>query len=312
MGIEFISFIYLLAGITLALAIINLGIGLQKGGDKAYTFLGLMGICVGIYNILFPLYSTQESTNIISKIAMFFFIANFALLPWFLCYYTHYRRGWLQWLLTSILVLSFILLLIDNIIFGVKLWNIIGHIALIGIIIFGIKASLHQYKMEEKRAATLLVAALTIFGLLTIDDIFRVYFLHIHPFPIPHYILPFDYFLIFFMIVMGVRLTRDMQIKYNMEKTLLLKERRWGDLLQKVKLLVIRIGTDSLINYVNPHFLQITGYNQEEIIGKNYILLLPEEDKEEMLRLAKTINKPEELPYYQSRLLLKNGNKHIY
>ena len=105
-------FLYFLAGITIAFAAINLIIAFQKGSEKTYLILGLMGVCVGAYYFLFPKAAVLNPGSIISKIALLFFMSSFALLPWFICFYTGYCRKYVQWSLTASMALSYFVLLL--------------------------------------------------------------------------------------------------------------------------------------------------------------------------------------------------------
>jgi len=249
-------FIYFIAGITLAFAAVNLIIAFQKGSEKFYLFLGLMGVCVGIYYLIFPQIIGAEPGSVRIKTGLFFFITNFALLPWFICFYTGFCKKKIQWLLTTGMAISFVLLLFTNDYSRPVIWNVFAHIILLGIISFGFAAAIHQNKFEERRSAWLLIAALVILSLLTIDDIFRTHLIELYPFNIPDDILPLDYFLVFFMIIIGLKLAQDIQKKYQLEKSINLQEERWRNLLKKVELLVVGHNSDGTVNYVNPYFLK--------------------------------------------------------
>ncbi|MCD4696748.1 MAG: hypothetical protein K8S16_10965 [Bacteroidales bacterium] len=73
MNPKILLFLYFLAGITIAFAAVNLIIGLRKGGKKTYLFLGLIGVCVGIYYQLFPHMTFTQPLPITTKVGFFFF-----------------------------------------------------------------------------------------------------------------------------------------------------------------------------------------------------------------------------------------------
>ena len=52
--------------------------------------------------------------------------------------------------------------------------------------------------------------------------------------------------------------------------TLAASEARWRNFIDTVRLLVVDIGVDGRVNYVNPHFLALTGYEAEAVIGCNW------------------------------------------
>ncbi|MDY7015126.1 MAG: PAS domain S-box protein, partial [Cyanobacteriota bacterium] len=47
-------------------------------------------------------------------------------------------------------------------------------------------------------------------------------------------------------------------------------ERRWRTLLENVRLLVVGLDCEGKIEYVNPFFLELTGYAREEVLGKDW------------------------------------------
>jgi PAS domain S-box-containing protein len=136
-----------------------------------------------------------------------------------------------------------------------------------------------------------------------------VHFASVYPFPIPDDVLPLDYFLVLFMIIMGLKLAEDMHRKYHLEKSINAQEKRWGNLLERVQLLVVGVDKNGNIYYLNPFFLKLTGFIKDEIIGQHYKKLIPEKDRKALDELANTINGPEELPYYQNIILTKSGDE---
>ena len=106
-----------------------------------------------------------------------------------------------------------------------------------------------------------------------------------------------------------LKLARDMQRKYHLEKSINVQEERWGNLLEKVQLLVVGVDKNGNIFYVNPFFLKLTGFIKDEIIGQYYMKLIPEKDRKSLSELAESINGPEELPYYQNNILTKSGSE---
>ncbi len=306
---DLLLFLYLLTGIIITFSITSLLIGLPKGGDKAFTILGIMGICVAVYIAIFPFAASNPSNQTIPIIGLLFFLTNFALLPWFICYYTNYCRRKLQWSLTALMIISYIILLTGVTINGYKAWNIIAHLTVLIIIYFGIKASIYQINERSKASGRLLLIAIILFSLLIIDDIFRMYFYSLYPFKLPPNILPLDYFMILFIIIMSVRLSLEMRKKQLFELEILHQEKRWGDLLENINLLVVEVNEQREIVYVNPYFLELTGYNKNDVLGQNYLFLIPESDKQEMLKVAEMVNKPEDLQYYKNTIVNKTGEK---
>ena len=309
MSTSLLVFIYFLTGLTVSFAIINITIGLQKRSEKTYLFLGLMSICVGIYYALFPHMTFTQPLPLITKAGFFFFLANFALLPWFFSYYTGFRNSNVQWALSFGMLISYVLLILTKDFTRPIIWNIFAHVVLTGTIIYGFKAAIYQKKKGDFWSAWLLLGALIVFSLLTIDDVFRMHFPSVYPFEVDKDILPFDYFLVLFMVIMSLKLAGEIQYKYQLEKINNAKEKRWGNLLKKVQLLVVGVDKGGIINYVNPFLLELTGFRKEDLIGNHYLQLVPENKKDSLKAQAKTINTPDDLPYYQNNIVTKSGDE---
>jgi PAS domain S-box-containing protein len=156
---------------------------------------------------------------------------------------------------------------------------ILGHISLTLMIIHGFLSARYQFRNGVKKSARFLLIAILLLTLLTIDDIFYIHFRENYPFNLPSGVLPFDYSLIFFMILMGGKLSADMQKKAEVEKQLVSQESNWLDLLEKIDLVVVQLARDGRVQYVNPYYLNISGFMKENVVGKNWFLnFLPENE----------------------------------
>ena len=47
-------------------------------------------------------------------------------------------------------------------------------------------------------------------------------------------------------------------------------ERRWRSLLENVRLLVVGVDKEGKVDYVNPYFLELTGYSDNEVMGRDW------------------------------------------
>jgi PAS domain S-box-containing protein len=59
-------------------------------------------------------------------------------------------------------------------------------------------------------------------------------------------------------------------------------EERWRNLLMKVHLIVLGIDHKRTIFFVNPYFLQLTGYDEKEVINQQFSTIVPEERRAEI------------------------------
>lgn len=302
--------LFVFSGLAFAFAIINVVIGTQKNADKTYLFFGMISLCVGIYYLLFPLIDISDISGIIAKTGLAFFIAAFAIFPWFIKFYASYKGKIFPWILSSGMGIALLVFLFTSDINGIRWWNVIAHIVLIGIIIYGFLAMYYQLRKGKERSAFFLLAALVPFLLLAIDDIIYVHFNSYYFFNLPDQILPFDYFFIFFMILMGIKLASDMYQKLLLEKRLSDREKRWRNLLEKVELIVVGISRDGAVNYVNPYFLKICGYKEHEVIHKNWFLnFLPINVGRDVYQVFQNNIGKDHNPYHKNPILTKDGKE---
>jgi diguanylate cyclase (GGDEF)-like protein/PAS domain S-box-containing protein len=58
-------------------------------------------------------------------------------------------------------------------------------------------------------------------------------------------------------------------------------ERRMRDILENVQLVAVLLDRDGMITYCNPFFLELVGYEEEDVIGREWLAaFVPEEDRE--------------------------------
>jgi PAS domain S-box-containing protein len=90
------------------------------------------------------------------------------------------------------------------------------------------------------------------------------------------------------------------QISSQMEK--------WKILVDNANMLVFGLDPHGRINFVNPHFLNATGYTEEEIIGRPLVDIAREPEKEELAKRIQQALKNGDLPVSTQRALVtKNG-----
>lgn len=94
--------------------------------------------------------------------------------------------------------------------------------------------------------------------------------------------------------------------------TLEASERRWRRFIDTVRLAVMGIDLDGKINYVNPHFLALTGYEVEAVLGRNWFeTFVPRH------RLAQTQQAFQDFweegshAYFQTVILTQSGEERI-
>ncbi|MBD2189166.1 PAS domain S-box protein [Pseudanabaena sp. FACHB-723] len=82
--------------------------------------------------------------------------------------------------------------------------------------------------------------------------------------------------------------------------------RRWQSLLDNVRLIVIGLNRQGQIEYVNPYFLEATGYDLKEVMGKDWFAnFLPHLDRAQSNRDFVDALVNDFQPYYQNSILTK-------
>ena len=108
----------------------------------------------------------------------------------------------------------------------------------------------------------------------------------------------------------NARLTEQLQQRQQREAILQEAERRWRTLLENVRLLVVGLDRQGTIEYVNPFFLELTGYCHEEILGKNWFeLLVPARSRSRVHRTFVQFFETDAEPHDQQILLTQSGEE---
>ncbi len=72
-------------------------------------------------------------------------------------------------------------------------------------------------------------------------------------------------------ILAGMVVMQDITEQKQSQANLRESERRWRSLLENVRLLVVGLDRQGKVEYVNPFFLEVTGYTKTEVLGKNWL-----------------------------------------
>jgi two-component system cell cycle sensor histidine kinase/response regulator CckA len=89
-------------------------------------------------------------------------------------------------------------------------------------------------------------------------------------------------------------------------------ERRARNLFDTVHLIVLGLDSAGRVDYVNPFFLQLTGYTREEVIGQPWIeRFLPPEHHAELRAVLDELRDGDVHPHYQNPILTRSGERRM-
>lgn len=105
-------------------------------------------------------------------------------------------------------------------------------------------------------------------------------------------------------------LTADVVKKAALTREIVANEQRWRSLLENVHLVVVGLDGAGRVDYVNPHFLTLTGYSSGEVLGQPFFeRFLPDEDQGRGRREFQELLEKQGFPHYESRLLVRTGQE---
>ncbi|WP_392408366.1 PAS domain S-box protein [Chlorogloeopsis fritschii PCC 9212] len=107
-------------------------------------------------------------------------------------------------------------------------------------------------------------------------------------------------------------IARDITQQKQIEATLREAERRWRSLLENVRLVVVGLDRNGKVEYVNPYFLELTGYTQQEVIGKDWFEnFIPRYQKQPIEKCFQEVLEQNFHPHYQNPILTKSGEERL-
>jgi PAS domain S-box-containing protein len=95
---------------------------------------------------------------------------------------------------------------------------------------------------------------------------------------------------------------------YKRQLALQESDRRWQSLLDNVRLLVVGLDPKGIVEYVNPFFLEVSGYELEEVIGKEWLSnFIPQAEQKSVIQAFSD----NFYPYYQNSIVKKSGEEMV-
>jgi len=326
-SIAYISFITL----ALTLLVIHFRVWLSRRTDLdnlMFSLAALGAALLAVSELLFLNTTSLEKYNLLIRlvhIPLFILIVS---ITWFVRFNFKTGRIWLAYTITALWALGLFLNFIigDNLTFvelegfrqietfsgeivnipfgKVNQWSHLTNLASILFVIYVIDAMVNLARRGNKRRAYVLGFSIVFFMLVAgiqaplidfgiLDSAYMIS-------------LPFTAILF----AMSMELTRDVIRIYSLSEEILTKETRWSKLLAEINLPVVGIDKYGVANYVNPYFLNMTGYSDEEVVGKKWIdNFIPEGSRKQLLESFSLPIRDDFPRHFQNNILKKDGKE---
>ncbi|CAN0517868.1 unnamed protein product, partial [Scytosiphon promiscuus] len=160
-------------------------------------------------------------------ITIFFIAGYYAVFPFFTEEFTGFKNSKLKWSAFGVVCLAYIILLFSSIFTLNYIFQVTAHIGLIIINIHGIIGGIHLFRKGNKKTGLFFLLFIFISSFLSIEEILFVHFNMGFNFRDITPIMPLDFFPILFVLLMAIKLTNDLIIRYQLERVLLSTNKQW-------------------------------------------------------------------------------------
>ena len=324
-GIAYIAFITI-AG-TLFFVHFRVWLNRRRDLDNLMFSLAALGAAfLGVLELLYFQTADLEDFILVMKLMHIPIFVLLVSITWFVWFYFGTGRLWMAQTITALWILGLVLnfLVGDNLTFlqteglreaetfsgevfyipfgKVNQLTLLVNLASLLFVVYVIDATLRLLRKGQKHRAYLVGFSLVFFILLAgtmapLND----YGILETPSMIS---LPF----IAILLAMSIQLTRDVMQMSLLSEEVINKEARWAKLLKEIKLLVVGVDVNGMVSFVNPHFLEITGYTREEVCGKDWIRNFIPEHSQSKLQKSFPIPLNGNVPmHFENSILTKSG-----
>ena len=182
-------------------------------------------------------------------------------------------------------------------------WRILADFTSVLIIVFMLDASIRLWRKGNKQRALVVGGSSLLFIIIA----------GIHTPLVDAGIIVTPYAISFaflaIILAMGFQLSNDVVKSAFYSEEVKKNENRWRTLLENVQLLVVGLDNEGKINYVNPYFLKLTGYQKPEVIEKKWFSqFLKNSDRESLKDVFENIP---EYTEFQNSIVIKDGSERL-
>jgi len=184
-------------------------------------------------------------------------------------------------------------------------WRWVLDIMRLSTAVFTLYACYQQYQRGERKPALILGISLAIFwGTVLYDSFVDIELIE------SIYTLAFGFMAI--VVIMSLSLANDVVKSGFIQQDLVESERRWRSLIDTVSLIVAGVDKNGAINVANPYFLNLTGYDEQEIMGKDWFqALIPAGERSELTEFVEQAMEEGDDVHRQNAILTKAGEERM-
>jgi PAS domain S-box-containing protein len=320
---------FVISSICVAVGLLHLMIFLRRREETVHLVFACMALCCAVATALDI---RMHTATTVADFARFLKATNtvqgllWIAFAWFIQFYARGGRRWPVLLVSGLYGLAIVLNLIfpqgiifshiedldrtllpwgESIAFGIgpaNPWRLLADLAWFVVLAYTLDASVYIARQGERRRAWY-------FGL-SILACLGVGYLHGTLVDLGILAPPssWNFTFLALIILMSASLVDDVVSVPVLKREIASQMERWKSLVDNANMLVFGLDNQGRINFVNPHFLNITGFSKEEIIGRSLVDIAQESEKEELgSRIQKALENGNLPVRTQRALVTKTG-----
>ena len=321
-----------LSGICLSIGALYLLICWKKHFKGLYFSFSAVAVLLSIYLFLQRLmYLTADlqTFTLIAKIDMLVIPLIAIALVWSIAYYIDDKP---MWALIAITLVNLTVIIINifspsSILYGsitglesvimplgdaltlplatINDWHFMLDISIMLLASFMVYAIIVLIRRGKKLAAAgwgismMLIIAALIYDYLIVSNVIRSLYL-------------FEYALVIFVLLMCTQLISDIVKSSIVRSKVVSEENKWRTLLENVDLIVVGLNRMGNVEYVNPYFLELTGYKENKVIGRDWFnKFLPRSEAYDVQGAFLEVLEHNFHPSYKNSIVTKSGEERL-
>jgi len=306
---------YLTAGVSLSMGSISFFIGLQRR-NKTDLIFGIMGLCLFAFLLLPPtgfiLFDhAPYSVEIVVK--RVFIYAYYALFPWFIKFYTEKENNKIPLVISLFVVTGYGIMFFTTVDRPWQFWSMAAELAFGAIALYGIISGISKYRTNEKVKVKWFMVAIGLYGflflLMVINQLTKGFISQIMGMEM---FFPIHFHSLLLMLIIGLRMVADVLEKYQLEKLVKARDKRWQSFMHHAPVFVLEVDRQGNITYINTYAIEQLGYKDSgEMLDKNWFemfSLAPDVISAKRL-FDKLIRKEKMIPFLKNTICTKKGKE---